>query len=599
MNKKVYISLAALTGISLGTLLALKSQKKDFKNTTVSIDDKEDSYVKGGWTASEKQTEAYKRLLLKWGTKEGLIDVRDNSLASKKEQQKKRLRKLSKIEKKGKELAKIQQERIANKPIEKLKDLANDYEVTQVIINNNTAIDQSVNLWGSNAEVMANSIAGEEENFTTRVGVQPQNAIYNPANNLFYVVNQLSDSVCVVTSNSELVATIRLNTSLFLGIVSPVDLSVNTNTESPKYGYVYVIGSVSDTIYEITTAHEISNTYPTEKRPISIVFNAVNNSFYVANLASGSLTKLSFVAEGDTEILGNTINGFADPKVIGIHQGNGTIYVFNGASQSITVLDTSDQVLKSEIDVGTTEGSFAYHIENAQIYFSQSALDTVIAFDPLSLEVSAVISVGNAPNRLAYHTTRALLYVANQLDQNYSLIGVENEVVDTIELVNFSNGLAISTIEDTVLSTHIPSASLFMRRANSPAITFNKDYMEYREDFQHNPALLKHVRVINSGDQKLNVLEHIRRTISGKEERRTYSFRNYESPQHFNRTSEITDLKDKIIDGNNSWNLNVPAGQRLTVLFYHKQLETYDLLPETARKSIGVEMSKGIPKQWK
>ncbi len=599
MHKKVYISLATLTGLTLGTFWAIKAKKVSSPIIELTDDTTQDSYVSDNWSAAEKKTPKYKRLLEKWGTREGLIEVRGSNEISYKKKRLKKLKKLYAIQEKDKQLAVAHRLKPStlkgSNPKQFQEELQKNSEVTQITITNNTAVPQKVSLWGANSDTQNDALSPiiEVQDFSTPLGVHPQNAIYNPANDLFYIANQLSDSLSIVDTSGSVINTLNLGNG-FTGAISPVDLAVNTNPSNSNYGNVYVLGSVSNKAYEIDTSFDVLGIYDTGKRPIAIAFNTVNSVIYIANLASDTLTLIDVNSKGIT-----TLSNFNAPKSIGIHQESGNIYIFNQDSQSITVLDPENTVLEQGIAVATTKGKFGYHLGSAQLYFSLTDGTSIIALDDTIFSIAQTIEVGNAPLSMAYNSTTDLLYVANRNDQTYSLISTPGTVADTIVLAAFDTGLAISSKEDVVLSTSINTNSTQLKKTiRTPAISFSEDYQEYREDFQHNPAVLQHLKVINSSIEKLNSLQFIHKSITGKETCITHSFRNYDSPQNFSNTSELYDLKGAIIDGRNSWCLTVPANQRITLLLYHKQFEVYDLLPETSRKAIGVQMSKGIPKHW-
>ncbi|WP_346881301.1 YncE family protein [uncultured Algibacter sp.] len=600
MHKKAYISLATLTGLTLGTFLAIRAKKASHTPMATTDDAMQDDYISQSWSDAEKRTPDYKRMLQKWGTREGLMELSGNSEIPFKKKRKKSLKALNKIQKQGAQLTlkhHDKPERPTFSSVAKYQqDLLKHAEVTQVTITNNTNTIQKASLWGANTDI-ENTLSSEiveEQDFSTLVGIHPQNAIYNPANDTFYIVNQLSDSVSVLDTSGTVLQTIALGNG-FVGGISPVDLSVNTLLSSPNYGNIYVIGSVSNTVYEIDTNFAIVATYNTGKRPIAIAFNVFNSAIYIANLVSNDLTQIDTLSKGIT-----TLPNFNAPKSIGIHEASGNVYVFNSSGQTIDVLHPDNTIANQGLAVSTSNGKFGYHNKSVQLYFSLTDSNTIIALDNEAFTIKEPIEVGNSPFSMAYNETTEQLYVANRTDQTYTLISETGTVTDTIALSAFDTGLAISSKEDIVLSTAINSNSIGIKKiTRTPAISFNEEYEEYREDFQHNPAVLQHLRVINSGNEKLNALQFIHKSVTGKETCTTHSFRNYDSPQNFANVSELYDVKGAIIDGRSSWCLNIPANQKITLLLYHKQFDVYDLLPETSRKSIGVQMSKGIPKHWK
>ena len=588
MDKRSYISLAALAGLTMGAFFGVRKNKQPNKESNSIVDNttSEDAYS-SSWSPAEKQTERYKRLLEKWGTKEGLIHVNEGSSAKKKK--KERSRKLKAIAKKGQALTAAYKQHTKNKSKKK------PISITQVTVTNHSDKEQEVSLWGAHSETEGIENLVETTEYAMATGVHPQSVIYNPANKMFYVVNQLSDSVSVFNETAALVQTILLNTTNFIGAVSPVDLAVNANYTSDDFGYVYVVGSVSDKVYVIDLTFAVVTTYNTQRRPLAIKFNAIDSSLVIANATSNSITQINL----GTGIPSSTFY-FESPQAVAVHPITNNLYVFNAASKTIDVLDSDYQFLKRGIEVATTKGKFAYHPKLNQVFFSVKDSDTVIFLDKNSHDIAHSFNVGDSPFAMAYNGSTEQLYVANKMSQTYSLIS-EDLMVDTLEAsAALGNGLAISSEQNIVVSTQSENSELSIKKQTiTPAISFDESYEESRKDFQFNPALLERVKVINSGTEKLNMLKLVETSMSGKQTVKNYSFRNYDSPQHFANISELHDVKGALINGHNQWKLKLPAHQKITLLFCHKQFELYDLLPETARKSTGVEMSKGIPKHWR
>ncbi|WP_010182443.1 YncE family protein [Aquimarina agarilytica] len=609
MHKNAYLGLAALTSVGIGAYIVSKLQKVTKAPIEVDpsmVTNEEDQYV-NSWSPEEINSPKYKKWLAKWGTKQGVIDVGSTAKKrnEKRVQPKKNKSNFKRIAQQGEVLAKDFKVPQSYSPDvssfqEHQSYLAAHFETTQVTLSNNTDQFQKVDLWGANSRVETTEVVAKTEQSALQipVGVHPQNALYNPKNNLFYVVNQLSDSVSVLDTSGAIVAEVTLGSG-FVGGISPVDITLNTNSSSSTYGYVYVVGSVSNAMYEIDLNFNVISSIPTGKRPIAIEFNEFNDSLYIANLVSHDLTKVEVGSRVTTTITGANGTHIRTPWAIGIQQSNGNIYVFNSTLQYLTVFNSEyNKLVTSQISVETHRGSFGYNPETKQLYFAATDRNYIAVLSETFFGVEATIAVGNAPNAIVYHPVRKQLFVANKGDQDYTVISNDNTVVERFTSFEFDTGLAISSKEDVILNSSITTNSVGLTKdvviKSEPAVTFNSNYEEYRENFQHNPAVIEHIKVIHSGAQSINALQFIERSISGKEVCKTLSLNKYASPQHFNNTSEIHGAKGAVIDGKNTWSLKIPPKQRVTLLLYHKQFDTYQLLPETARKSTGVTMSKGL-----
>ena len=93
------------------------------------------------------------------------------------------------------------------------KKLQKDTEVTQITVTNHTDDIRKVCLWGANACLPLTDPMQIERSFTKEVLVQkhPQGVVYNAVNDAFYCINQLSDSVSVISSSGGVITTIDLS----------------------------------------------------------------------------------------------------------------------------------------------------------------------------------------------------------------------------------------------------------------------------------------------------------------------------------------------------------------------------------------------------
>ena len=153
-----------------------------------------------------------------------------------------------------------------------------------------------------------------------------------------------------------------------------------------------------------------------------------------------------------------------------------------------------------------------------------------------------------------------------------------------------------STSKIAKVTTQLNLLSIF-NSSKSPTVTINDEYHEEREDFKFSPGMLKHLKIVASGERCVNALQLLQKSIAGKEICKTLSLGNYQSPQSFQNVSEVFGVDGVMLDGQNSWCFKIGALQTITFILYYKKLEMYNLLPEKASLAYGVQMSKGVPKR--
>jgi DNA-binding beta-propeller fold protein YncE len=503
------------------------------------------------------------------------------------------------------------------------QQLQKDNDVTQITVTNHTDDIRKVCLWGAISCVPLTDPMFIESTGTSTITVEkhPQELVYNPATDLFYVVNQLGDSVSVINTSGVLVATIdlckmisnsetgggyaygerrtldseriQINLIKLPGTISPVAIAVNTKSDSSEYGMIAVACSVSDEVVFINTNNTIERRESVGTRPIDIVYNPIDDCYYTTNLVSGSVSKICINRRV------NNLPPIEAARAIGVNIDNGDLYIHNLKDGAINIYDVQGNQKGTIGRVVSNIVSFAFHPVNKMMYVGLNNSDTVLVVDPVTFRSIRKIKSGKELVALAYNPNNGLMYVGNQGDQTITRINAKHQVVDTIKTGNFGIGLAISTKEDIVAVSNAADDTVTISGIQGgPTLTVNDEYYEYREDFQHNPTLISHLKIVASGEDRINALQLIEKAVTGKETCQTLSLSNHQSPQNFGNISEVFDIDGDIIDGHSIWCFKINPKQVVTFLIYHKQFEMYNMLPDKSRISTGVQMSKGIPVSW-
>jgi len=468
------------------------------------------------------------------------------------------------------------------------KWLLKEFNKTQITITNTSTEERVISLWGMNKGLsvsppLPTDVEDHEISYTVDYSdpifttggspAHPQGIAINPANGLAYVANQLSNNVSVIDSTGQLVTLIELQPSLMPGFNSPVAIAVNSNTASPNYGKVYVVGSVSNTVSVIDLSHNVTNSIVVGVRPIDIAFNPINDKLYVVNLFSDNVT----VINTNTENVSTTLAVGTDPLGVGINPITGEIYVANSSDDTVSVFDATDNLTTTIAGVGTTPVSITYHPVNEEIYVVATGSNEVYPIEANTHNLLPPIATGNSPYKSVFNSNNNYLYVGNRADETFTVIAPDKSIRNTISKGNVNIGFAINQADNQIFisDTSADQVNLIGYATQSSSITISEDYAHKSQNFLYNPAIVKHTKWVMSGEERFKVLHFVEETPTGTRTITPISHENYKSPQNFLNVSELTDLEGTVIDGKTSWSFKIAGLQTITLLVYFKQFESY------------------------
>ncbi|EDP94670.1 hypothetical protein KAOT1_00300 [Kordia algicida OT-1] len=478
------------------------------------------------------------------------------------------------------------------------KELLEENEVAQITVTNCSDVSREITLWGTNkCAPIANPLHGFEEILKEAdLVLATSEVVYNPVNDLFYVLSSRDDSLIIVNDQAVVLQTISLRINE-LPLVNPNNIVVNTNPNSIEYGYVGITGIREKEFFTVDLNFNISRRISLANDPIDLVYNPVDDAYYITESVRDSVTKIT--AFDNTVIDYLTIAGV---KTLGVNTDNGDLYIHNISNNNVDVYN-SNGVRKGWIERATAnenKASFYYHTINQKMYIAYDSLNSLIVVDTTTLATEKILNTALEPIDIEFNPLNNLMYVASQDEQKFTRIDADLEVVDHIPLVSFDRSFAISSKNGTIALNNATLRKLFVYTRNSKLLVkVSDDYLQIREDFKYNPMLISHVKVVASTSARINTLQIIESSISGKQTCESISLRSYQSPQGFGNVAEVFEMEGYIIDGRVCWRFTIHPNQQVTFLIYYQQLEMYNFLPEKARISTGVQMSKGIPEAWK
>lgn len=486
-----------------------------------------------------------------------------------------------------------------------VKALRKDTETTQVTITNPSTEQREVSLWESNqGKAVSPPLLTDVEDHVLLAQttldpllgamVHPQAMVYNPANGLTYVAAQLSDTVVLVETDGRPSRAIALDDRGFPGLYAPVDVAVNTSTGSAGYGEVFVIGSVANALSVVTTDFQVRAKVPVGRRPMSVVYNPQNELVYVACLLDTQV----YVFDASSLALVDLINAFPGAKRLGVNPVLGDVLIIPEESGIMPVIDVNLNLKLNVLTPGPGWTAMAYQPQTEEVYLLDPVQDQVWRYHATTyVPVGTPIAVGARPQAIAYNAENNFLYVSNAEAGNLSVISALGTVQTTVDVPVAGSGLAINPRSNLILGTSFRSDTIQVvgYTEETSKLDVDPEIKEKRQEFQHEPVVVKKARFIFSGAASPATLQVRQTNAANQREEKSLAFGAYQSVDHQQNVAEVTDLEGMTVDGQNGWGFQVPPGTSVTILMDFQQLDRYHFLPETARPVSGGFNRKGAP----
>ncbi|MGH9980320.1 MAG: YncE family protein, partial [Nitrososphaeraceae archaeon] len=285
------------------------------------------------------------------------------------------------------------------------------------------------------------------ENPQIEVGIEPKDIEIHERTNKVYVANRGSDSVSVISGDS--------NTKIKDIPVGNRPVAIGINNFGDK---VYVANFNSANISVISTATDTKlKDIPVGDNPSDISIDEYKNRIYVVNQGSDSIS----VIENDTNI-DKDILVEHNPYAIGIVRDNSfttNLYITNPDSDSITVINADNYSKIKDIPVGERPMAISTNeFANRDLIFVANAFsDNITIIDGTTNTKIENISVGKMPMdidivRPTFFTAK--IFVANSASNNISVID-ENGMTEYIPVGNSPSAIGINERTNSVYVSNL------------------------------------------------------------------------------------------------------------------------------------------------
>jgi uncharacterized repeat protein (TIGR01451 family) len=155
-------------------------------------------------------------------------------------------------------------------------------------------------------------------------------------------------------------------------------------------------------------ADTVTAQVPISSAPSSVAVNPVTNTIYVANGGSANVT----VIDGATNATATVIAGNA-PQAVAVNPVTNKIYVTNDTARTDTVIDGATNTTAT-VTAGASPHAVAVNPVTNKIYVANRAGGTITVIDGATNTTVTVIDGATTPQALAVNPVTNKIYVANQ-----------------------------------------------------------------------------------------------------------------------------------------------------------------------------------------
>jgi YVTN family beta-propeller protein/VCBS repeat-containing protein len=206
----------------------------------------------------------------------------------------------------------------------------------------------------------------------------------------------------------------------------PAGVAIYENAQDPTRNRTYVINQYDKSVSVIdgnpssTTYNKVVATIKLASTPSDIVVNSTGTRAYVAMKGNATVTVIDTVANKVLDVNSTTttvdsIKVGSTPAGIAISPDDSRVYVTNGGSSTVSVIDTALNKEISRITVGSQPNGVAVSPDGKKLYVTLRYSDSLAVVDLATPTAApALIKVGDSPREVVLTpVTGARAYVTN------------------------------------------------------------------------------------------------------------------------------------------------------------------------------------------
>jgi outer membrane autotransporter protein len=242
----------------------------------------------------------------------------------------------------------------------------------------------------------------------------------------------------ITNNGSANLSVINTETQTVVGPVIPVGTEPFGAAATPDGRFVYVTNVVSNTVSVISAdTNLVSSTIPVGTRPFGIAASSDAQFAYVANSSDNTV---SVIATTTNTVVGSPISVGSKPFGIAVTPNGSAVYVANNLGNSVSVIDTATKTVMATIPVGTAPQGLAITPDGQFVYVANFTSNTVSKISTASNTVVKTIptTIATGLGSLSITPDGQFVYVTDQNDGSVTVISTST---DTLVGVPITGGI--------------------------------------------------------------------------------------------------------------------------------------------------------------
>ena len=245
-------------------------------------------------------------------------------------------------------------------------------------------------------------------------------------------------------------------------------------------------------------------------RPSGIAVNPITDQLYVANTASNSVS----VIDGSSQVVVSDIPVAAGPNGIAVNERLNTVYVTHPGANNVTVINGERNRVEENIPVMGQPIRVAVDPQTDRVYVTNFASNSVSVINGSTNQLEASVQVGSRPMGIAVHPDTNRVYVANAGDGTLSVLDGANDTVESMFQLDNPTEVAVNPVTHNIYVTSA-SNTLTVLDGSTGQIVTSLAISNGPQGVAVNPTTHK-VYVVQTGANTVTVIETSPPTVSNR-----------------------------------------------------------------------------------